>query len=340
MNKLTINIGGIPTEIEEKEVEVKIINLDQENPRIGLFKDAQIRSDLTQEEITFALMNKNPEAFNKLKESIEVNEGIINPIWVQPVNKNKYLIIEGNTRLVIYKLLSEKYPHKEIYQNILCRVLPKKVDEKQKEFIKLEAHLRGTTPWDAYEKARYLYILNDIEGYSIRRLQSLTKLSENEIKSSIQAFLDMQEQYLPRYGDDPKEVFKFSYFVEYEKNKKLKEEMKKNNLTISDFCNWVGGERIPRAQLVRDLQPILAYKESREEFIKNGYDYAVEKLSLLKPALTSPLFDSIKKVIEGLRELPNWELSEIIDGLQPEKKRLIDELYSHVSKIKNIIEKD
>ena len=105
MNKLSINIGGIPTEIDEKEIEVEKICLDQENPRIGLFKDTQVRADLTQEEITFALMNKNPDAFNKLKESIEVNEGIINPIWIQPVNKTKYLIIEGNTRLIIYKLL-------------------------------------------------------------------------------------------------------------------------------------------------------------------------------------------------------------------------------------------
>lgn len=337
---MKINIGGVPTEIEEREIEIEIILLDQENPRIGLFVDTQIKNVLTQEQITFALMNKSPEAFNKLKESIEVNEGIINPIWVQPIDKESYIIIEGNTRLVIFRLLNEKYPHKKTFKKILCRILPREVNEKQKQFIKLEAHLRGTTPWDAYEKARYLYILNEKEGYSIARLNSLTRLSQNEIKVFIQAFLDMQEQYLQRYGDDPKEVFKFSYFVEYEKNNKLKEELKKYNLTIYDFCNWVGTEKIPRAQLVRELQPILSHKESREEFIKRGYDYALEKLSIIKPALTSPIFDNIKKVIEGLRELPGWEVIEIIEGSQPEKKRLIYDLFNQVSKIKDLIEKE
>jgi len=45
-----------------------------------------------------------------LRESIEVNEGIINPIWVQPLGDDQYIIIEGNTRLVIYKKqMSQRY---------------------------------------------------------------------------------------------------------------------------------------------------------------------------------------------------------------------------------------
>jgi len=339
MSKIKLNIGGIPTEIETKEIDIDRIFLDQENPRIGLFRDSQVKDKLTQDEIKFALINKNPEAFNKLKESIEVNEGIINPIWVQPLDKNDYIVVEGNTRLVIYQLLREKYPHKRTYKKILCRILPKHINERQREFIKLEAHLRGTTPWDSYEKARYLYILNDKEGYSVPALHRLTKLSQNEIRIFIQAFLDMQEQYLPRYGDDPSEVFKFSYFVEYEKNTKLKEEMKKHNLTISDFCTWVGTGKIPKAQLVRELRQILETKESREIFIKKGYDYAVEKLSIIKPTLTSPLFENIEKVIDGLKNLPSWEISEIIEGEQPIKRKLIIELYKQAKKTKEIIEK-
>lgn len=339
MEKLTINIDGVPTEITTKKVDIDKIYLDQENPRIGLFRDSQIKEDLSQDEIRFALINKNPEAFDKLRYSIEVNDGIINPIWLQPLNNEKYIIIEGNTRLVIYKELNDKYPHKEAYKKILSRVLPGRVTERQKDFIKLEAHLRGTTPWDSYEKARYLYLLNDREGYSVPVLQRLTRLSQNEIRLFIQAFLDMQDQYLPRFGDDPSEVFKFSYFVEYEKNTKLKEEMKRHNLTMSDFCNWVGSSRIPRAMLVRELQPLLESKETRETFISKGYDYALDKLSIIKPTLTSPLFENIEKVIEGLRNLPSWEIGEIREGEHFEKKRLINTLDVQVQKTKQLIDK-
>jgi len=50
-------------------------------------------------------------------------------------------------------------------------------------FIRLEKHLFGTTPWSAYEKARELHRLHNDEDYSIKRLQSLTKLSSAEIRN-------------------------------------------------------------------------------------------------------------------------------------------------------------
>jgi len=340
MESMKINIGGIQAEIITRKIDIDDIFLDQENPRIGLFKDSQISSDLTQEQIEFALINKNPQAFDKLKESIEANEGIINPIWVYPINNERYVIIEGNTRLVIYRKLKEKYLNKENYKKILCYVLPPKISETQKNFIKLEAHLRGTTEWDSYEKARYLFILNYQEGYSVRVLTKLTKMSEREIRLSIQAFLDMENQYLPKYEKDPTEVFKFSYFVEFEKNKKLKETMKKNNLSINDFCDWVGSGKIPRAMLVRDLNPILETTQTKKAFIDKGYETAMEKLSILKPNLTSPLFDNIARVIDGLKNLPSWEISQIIEGGQPQKKELINELYENVKKTKKLIDRE
>jgi len=340
MERMRVNIGGIPTKIITKKIDIDRIILDQDNPRIGLFKDSQIKADLTQEEIEFALINKNPQAFDKLKESIEANGGIINPIWVHPLDSEKFMIIEGNTRLVIYKKLREKYLNKETYQKILCNILPKKISESQINFIKLEAHLRGTTEWDSYEKARYLFILNDIEGYSVRALTKLTKMSEREIRLNIQAFLDMERQYLPKYQKDPTEVFKFSYFVEYEKNRKLKDVMKKQNLTIDDFCDWVSSGKIPRAMLVRDLNPILETTQSRKAFIEKGYETAMEKLSILKPNLTSPLFDNIARVIDGLKNLPSWEISQIIEGEQPHKKELINKLYDQVKKTKKLIERE
>jgi len=165
-------------------------------------------------------------------------------------------------------------------------------------------------------------------------------MSEREIRLSIQAFIYMERQYLPKYQEDPTEVFKFSYFVEYEKNKKMKEAMRKNDLTINDFCDWVGSGKIPRATLVRELTPILETDQSRQVFIEKGYENAIEKLSILKPNLTSPLFDNIARVIDWLRNLPSWEISQIIEGEQPHKRRLITELYGQVKRTKELIDRE
>lgn len=328
---ITVNISGIPTEIKLEEIDIDAIIFDQENPRIGFQKDTQPFSNLNQDQIIFALSNKSPDAYNKLKVNIEINEGIVNPIWVEPINDGQYVVIEGNTRLLIYRDLHEKYPHKEVYKQIFCRVLPHKISDDQRNFIKLEAHLRGTTPWDAYEKARYLFHLWNLEGYSYIQLAERTKLSENEIVQSIQAFKDMENQYLPKYGDDPSEVLKFSYFVEYEKNSKLKREMEKNDFSISDFCEWVGEKKIQKAQDVRELRHLLETTESRTVFVKDGFEYAKEILGTIKPDLVSPLFQNIEKVIEDLNDISHSEIVSMQDGDQPMKKQMIMKLQTKVN---------
>ncbi len=336
MKRLMVNIAGIPTKLEHKYIPLNKLILDQNNPRIGLFKDGSEKLDLDQDEIEYSLMNKNPKAFEKLKESIRINEGIINPIWITSLGE-KYLVVEGNTRTIIYKQLNEDFPNKAEYQKVPSYVLPPRINEEKIEFIRLQAHLRGVTPWDSYERARYLYLLWDKQGYSEKRLSSLTKLNPSEIKSAIKAFQDMEEEYLPKYGKNSSEVFKYSYFVEYEKDKKLQEIMRQNELDLNNFCTWVGTGKIKRAQDVRELRDIMDNKTTREIFIRKGYDAAIEELSILKPHLTSSLFENIKKVVDSLEKLPGHEITEMRLGHQPAKVKLIEDLQGASEEILELV---
>jgi len=337
MSKRQVNIAGIPTGIEEKEIEIKSIEFDRDNPRISFFKDVQPH-DLNQKEITYALKNKNPQAFRKLKESIKANKGIIYPIWIIPLGKGVYRVIEGNTRLIIYRELNEEFLNDKTYLIIPCWILPESIEEEQMSFIRLEAHLRGTTDWDTYERARYLYVLNVEEGFSIRMLERLTKLKRDEIETAIKAFKDMEQQYLPKYGKDPSEVHKFSYFVEFEKNTKLQEIMKKNNFSVEDLCDWVGEGKITRAPDVRELPDILSYDSVREEFIKKGFDYAIEILDVIKPDKTSKLFQYVERVVDGLNNIPSWEITEMKKGNQPNRVEIINKLNRTVMQTIKLIE--
>lgn len=339
MQTTTIKIGGIPTEVIVQDIEIERIFLDQDNPRIGLFRDSQVKPDLSQKDIIFALTQKSPEAYQQLKDSIEINDGILTPIWVTPAEDDKFLVIEGNTRTVIYQELHDRFPHKETWKRIRSYVLPETVDEGQKDFIRLEAHLRGTTPWDAYEKARYLFMLHDDKGYSKPRLEQLTRMGVREIEQFIHAFKLMEEQYLPAYGThDPTAVQKFSYFVEYCKNKKLQQEMSKHDLASQDFADWVGQGRVPTAQRVRDLRHLLEDENTKELFIQKGYDAAIQHLGIVKPDLVSTFFSDIENVIEGLKNLTNWEISEIQEGKEPGKENALRNLYTTTRKTLELIE--
>ena len=272
MAQFQVNLEGIPVVIENRKVPLDILILDETNPRIGLYKDSQLKATLSAEDIRHAIVNRSPEAYAKLRDSIEINQGIINPIWIGPAQGSLHLVIEGNTRVLIYRELAEKYPSSDIWKSISANVLPVGIQDSQINFIRLEAHLRGVTEWDAYERARYLYILSEREGYSVRRLEQLTRLGRSEIETEIRAFRDMSEVYNTRYPDDPYHSQKFSYFVEYERSNRIKQEMSKNGLGLPDFCDWVGTGRMPKAENVRRLTDILENNTATRHFLDDGYD--------------------------------------------------------------------
>ncbi|WP_435548720.1 hypothetical protein [Desulfobacterium sp. N47] len=255
------------------------------------------------------------DQYEKLKEHIERNSGIYDPIWVVP-EEDYFKVIEGNTRSFIYEELSEKYVNDLKWQTIDSYVLPFKVERNVINFIRLEKHLFGTTPWDAYEKARELYRLYSDEDYSLKRLEQLTKLRTSEIKNNIQAFMDMEEQYLPKYNK-PSERLKFSYFVEFRKNKELKRLVNEGKISLMDFCDWVGEGKFGRGEDIRRLPLVLKDEQSKQALIDDDFRAALEQLEQKNPAAKSKLFEKIEDVIAGLESLPFGELDEIKRGQQP-----------------------
>lgn len=341
MNELEIPINGRPHKIHIKFIEIDKLILDELNPRISFFRDNQPKATLNREEIIFALTQKRPEAFRKLKDSIENNRGIISPIWVEPKDNNSFRVIEGNSRVVAYSQLLLDQPYEDSWKRIMSYILPEKISEEELNFIRLLAHLRGTNEWDAYEKAKYLFKLWKDEGWSMKRLEKQTKMSEKEIENSIKAYEIMEEQYLPNHYDDPNETSKFSYFVEYVRDKKLQNSLQKNALGLNDFINWVSDDNmIPTGQDVRRLKDIIESDETREVYINKGFDSARQVLELKKPHLISPLYRDIESTIEGLKSISSFDLDEIINDKGGEKQRMLEELYRWTTKVLKIINGD
>ncbi|NPE28627.1 ParB N-terminal domain-containing protein [Methanococcoides sp. SA1] len=337
MTMQKIFIAGELTDVLLTEIPIDDIELDAKNPRIGLQADMG-SGPMDQEEIKFFLERKNVVAFEKLKASLKENKGIINPVWVMNIGQ-KYRILEGNTRLVIYQQLrdSEKDGDK-YYSKIKAYVITGEVDESKADFIRLTAHLRGETPWDAYEKSRYLFMLSE-KGYSTDKLEKLTKLKKSDIQNSIHAFKLMSEQFLPKFGKDPSDIFKFSYFVEFVKDKKLQDIMEGNGLKDTNFCTWVGKNKLKRARDVRDLKNILSDPVAKDLFIKKGYDKAIEKISITDPSAVRGIYSDIEDLIDdlGTKITPN-DIIEMKGHKSDERKKLLRQLQLKLDSILELIE--
>jgi hypothetical protein len=324
MHERKVQLDGREITIYETRIELGKALFDPTNPRIQFQLDTSLNDEEpTQEQLGFALAISN-DSYSKLRENIESNGGVLNPIWIAPTGED-FVVIEGNTRLQVYIDLREKYPNSEQWKTIPAYLLPEKCSRDKINFIRLEAHLFGTTPWDAYEKARELHRLNTYEDYSIDRLARMTKLSPSEIRSSIQAFRDMDEFYLSRFMD-PGEHQKFSYFVEFRKNTDLRRLVRDGNLSIIDFCTWVGEGKFNRGEDVRRLGTVLSDPQARQTFLDHDFKTALEQLSQTDPTATSPLFVKIKDVCAGIRKMPFSEIDSIRRGQEPAKVDLLMDL--------------
>lgn len=329
-NHLEISLDGRATIVGLERVPLDQLVLDEFNPRISFFKDNQAVADLSEQQVEFALSQGNPEAWRKLKDSIHNNRGVVNPIWVEPVDLaggRRFRVIEGNSRVLACRRLAGEEPGEALWHTILAYVLPDAVSAEQKNFIRLLSHLRGATDWDAYDKAKYLYRLWDEDGWPIDRLEKQTKMTRRQIEQNIEAYRLMTDQYLPKHGADPAAVSKFSYFVEYVRDKKLQQLLAKYAGGIDGYCDWVADRnKLPRGLDVRKLRPMLENDDARRALLRSGFDAAMDVLALRAPQVVTPFYRDIESVIQGLKDFTMADAEDIASDRLGGRLRSLGEL--------------
>jgi len=251
--------------VEHTTLSVSEVDFDPENPRIALFLERfeEVNSDF----VKFALQPSDAK-YNELKQAIRTNEGIINPIIVNKVD-GRYIAIEGNTRLAIYRGFHEDDPDDERWRKIPA-IVYEDLREEVINAIRLQAHLVGVRNWSPYAKARYLFELHENEKMPLNALVDFCGGRKMEVLRNIQAYREMNETYRPKIPPGEFSEHKFSLFYEATKNK-VREALAKSAFTIEDFSQWViDGKFEPRQELVRSLPSILANARAREVFLADG----------------------------------------------------------------------
>ncbi len=134
---MKIPLSGTMVKVKVAHMDLAKIELDEQNPRIAFYKDNQ-PNDQLDPVISFALQCRRPDSYEKLKKSIHSNRGITFPIWLEPTGgSEKYRVIEGNTRVVIYKELADEETNEPLWKSILAYILPGEVKEEEINFIRL-----------------------------------------------------------------------------------------------------------------------------------------------------------------------------------------------------------
>ena len=294
-----------------EDLPVELIHLDRQNPRIANYLDMYDEDSITSDTIAL-LLGTSSDSCAALKDSIKENKGIINPILVNRDTDGKYTVIEGNTRLQIYRdFLKKNTPGN---WTTIKSIVYDELSDDEKDAIRLQIHLVGTREWDAYSKAKYLDYLSNTRHMPLSRLVAFcggnTKASE--IRRMIDGYRDMQEYYKPLCTDDSMfNIKKFHGFVELQRRNVL-DSLVSHGFGKSDFAKWMVEERFDKLEDVRQLPSILNSKKAFSVFMKDGSKAAKKVLAVEEISPDSlkdvPYEMLAKELIKRMNDFPITEI--------------------------------
>ena len=316
------------------EIEVSKVEIDKSNPRIANYLSIYDPADIDSNLIALMLGTKTATC-ESLRESIKENKGIIHPIIVNKELDGSYRVIEGNTRLQIYKDF-----HKDGVPGnwrTIKAIIYDSLNQDQIHSIRLQAHLVGPRDWDSYSKAKYLNYLYNEEHMPMNTLISFCGGSSkaSEIKNMITAYNDMEEYYRPLCDDDMQfDIKKFQGFVELQR-KSISDALLVHKYTKTDFSKWIKDEKISVLQDVRRIPDILNSKKATEAFLKLDSNEA-KKILAVEEITSDKLKDVPYELLANelskrMYDLPVRELHHLRDDADySEKLKSLRNVYEDI----------
>lgn len=253
-------------------IEVAKIDLDRENPRIKAALENPSITRVSAEEFRLQLEHamsrggSGSPGWRRLRNSIKAAGKALQRITVRETD-GRYLCVDGNTRVAIYKDLDQrKEPGdwKLIEADIIVH-LDEKEMEREIERVRMISHIVGPRDWSPYRRAKYLHALRFDEKLSWKEIVDLCGGAGNEsqMKDSIAAYEHMEEYR----RQVPEGNFKEDRYSAFEEMVKLRmvATLESHDKTMEDFNRWVEKGVLRTDAEVRSLRKVLNDEEARKE---------------------------------------------------------------------------
>ena len=300
---------------------VETLVLDTSNPRVARYIE-MYGGEVTDEQMSLALgaanydQGQSTTTFQSLRASIRTHGGLIHPILVNRETENRIVVIEGNTRALIYRQFRSGDDSGTWDQ--IPAIVYDQLDATDIDAIRLQAHLVGPREWDPYSKAKYLDYLSNSEHLTTDQIIDFCGGQKTDVHRFIDAYNDMETHYRPLLAsDDQFDPTRFSAFVEMQAPR-VQEALVTSGYTKTDFARWVNDHILYPLDRVRRLPAILANPQARSVFLTDGAREAEKVLG--SPSTVEALEDAT------LTQLANALLNRIDKMSYTDLRRLREDL--------------
>lgn len=214
----SIKIMGENIKVSSDFLELHKLRFLPDNPRVyacthGIpgFNELPVEK---QQDLIYKKLLEEPSVKN-LEPEIKRHGGLLEAILVR---LDTMEVIEGNSRLAVYRKLHEKHPGED-WELIQCDMVSKLTDEQQFAFLN-QIHVKGKTQWSAYEKANLAYVRKE-RGWTETRIAELFGETEATISNRVKV-IDLMKSN----GDNDQSHF--SYYEVLTTTKKISLTTEKN----------------------------------------------------------------------------------------------------------------
>lgn len=273
-DETTISIMGQEVPARHQREPINRLLFLPDNPRVyAAIREMQDFPNLTSDEQQnriYKRLLQEPSVKNLYPEILR-DGGLQDPIIVR---HDTWQVIEGNSRLAVYRKLQLENPDNEQWTYIRCLVVPTLTDEQQTRLLG-QAHLHGKTDWSPYAKALFCFRWVEEEQKDILVLARLSGFTADDIRKNVEIIRLMQEN-----GDNT--LSNFSFYDVVVRTRKIQSAIT-SSIPLRDTVlsqiktkdkNFTALEMRKRLPAIIDKPRILKKYEKGDISLEDAYDRA------------------------------------------------------------------
>lgn len=307
---LRVALGDVRLEIRRELRNVWDLRLDPANPRLVSLLAERFRKRRPSQAELQRLLRGLPQV-RVLAKSIRQNGGLLE----DPIARHDGLLVEGNCRTVALRILEREQPNGDRFGRVYVRVLPPDVTEAQIALLLGDLHIAQKAPWRAYDQAAYVWKMHRAHGASDEFLATHLRWTPERLRQKLAAYEETQA-YVERTGDVAAHD-RYPLFEELMNRPALRQRRGRDPEFMQRFGGWIQTGLLRTSRDVRDLPEILADREIRGLFEREGADSARRLLERRDPARGSGLYWYVARAAEKLESMSLQEVESVRAGEAP-----------------------